>query len=153
MDDRLRVRTLSWMGGGFFSIGWWIFIDAVSQNQHLADPLGVKAQLVLLPVGATLAFLIMSFMDHSSLNADEYTHHNGRMVRYQARALFGFAIVLSLTCVIVASVVLSNVYINKEGIKGIIPDSNYPGSAILVNTIFTLLATGCMMLARVSDDF
>ena len=71
LDDRLRVRLFSWLGGGLLGLAWWLFIDACAQNGFTHDPLGIKAQLVLLPVGATLAFLIMSFLDRSSLNADE----------------------------------------------------------------------------------
>jgi hypothetical protein len=55
-----------------------------------------------------------------------FAQHNGRMVKYQARALFGFALVLMLTCIITSGVVLSKVYIEKGGIKGVVPDSVYP---------------------------
>ena len=92
-------------------------------------------------------------MDQSSLNADEYSHHSGKMVRMQARALFGFAVILSLTCLIVSIWVLDHIYIGQAGIKGKVPDSNYVGWSLVLSTLFILLATVAMKVGRVSDDF
>ena len=105
LDDRLRLRVFSSSAGVLLGLAWWIFIDACAQNGFTDDPLNIKAQLVLLPVGSTLSFLIISMMDFSSLVADEYTHYGGKMVRYQGRALLGFAVLLSLICIIISCVV------------------------------------------------
>lgn len=145
-DERHRVRVFSWVSGFFFALGWWIFIDAVTQNGYTRAPdaLNVKAQLYLIGIGSTLAFVIVSVMDFSALSADEYTHHGGLMVRYQARALLGFAVAMSVACIIVALHVLVKVYIDKGGIHGQIPDDVYPGWAILWQTIFIFLSTVSM---------
>mmetsp|Transcript_16961 Transcript_16961/g.33108 ORF Transcript_16961/g.33108 Transcript_16961/m.33108 type:complete len:164 (-) Transcript_16961:162-653(-) len=153
MDDRQRLRIFSWGSGILFSLGWWIFIDAVAQNGYEHDPLNVKAQLYLLGVGTTLSFIILSFMDWSALSADEYSHHGGIMVRYQTRALLGFALALGAFCIITSIWVLHNVYVNQKGIGGVIPDSTYPGIAIMFQCILIFSSAFVLKLGRSNDDY
>ncbi|GBG25698.1 Transmembrane protein 50B [Hondaea fermentalgiana] len=153
MDDRKRLRIFGWASGILFSLGWWVFIDAVAQNGYEDDPLNVKAQLYLLGVGTTLSFIMLTCMDWSALAADEYSHHGGLMVRYQTRAFLGFAVVLGLFCIITSIYVLHNVYVNKHGIGGKIPDSTYPGVAILFQCLFIFGAAFVLKLGRTNDDY
>ena len=153
MEDRFRVRAFSWSAGLFFAIAWWIFIDACVMNGYYHDTLGIKAQLVLIPVGSTVGFSIVAFMDQSSLNADEYSHRGGKLVRLQARALFSFAVILLFFCIAISIHVLKHVYLNKYGIKGDIPESNYVGWSLVVGSFCYLMAAILVKVGRVSDEF
>mmetsp|Transcript_17563 Transcript_17563/g.28425 ORF Transcript_17563/g.28425 Transcript_17563/m.28425 type:complete len:168 (-) Transcript_17563:926-1429(-) len=155
LDERYRLRVFTWSAGCVFSLAWWLFIDAVSQTAHIntsEDDLTVKPQLYLLGFGSTIAFFIISFMDFGALQADEYSYHGGRMVKYQSRALLIFAILLSLTCIIISIYVLSDVYIQKKGIKGKIPKDTWPGVAIFLQNTLIFIASFLMRVAKVNED-
>jgi len=148
------VRVFSYTSGIMMGLAWWIFIDACNVTRHYhPDALQVKAQLYLPGIGSTISFFIIAFMDWGALNADEYSYHGGKMVRYQARALLIFAILLSITCISLAGWALSDVYIDKNGIKGVIPESDYGGVAVLLQCILIFVASFVMRFARVNEDY
>lgn len=103
-----------------------------------------------------------------ALNADDFDY-DSPMAKYQSRGLLGrfeksitveqvsvvyigFAVLLILACFVTAAVVLSEIYVKKGGIKGRIPEDDYPGIAILLQTIGILLATVSMRVARSSEE-
>ena len=59
---------------------------------------------------------------------------------------------LILACFITAAIVLSEIYVKKGGIKGRIPDDDYVGIAILIQTIGIMIATVFFRIARSSEE-
>ena len=56
-------------------------------------------------------------------------------------------------CIGVSIHVLQHVYLEKVGIKGQIPESNYVGWSLVASSILILLAAVATKVGRVSDDF
>mmetsp|Transcript_11842 Transcript_11842/g.21695 ORF Transcript_11842/g.21695 Transcript_11842/m.21695 type:complete len:104 (+) Transcript_11842:451-762(+) len=100
-------------------------------------------------VGCFCVFFSCNF---SFFGCIEYSYHGGRMVKYQSRALLIFAILLSLTCIIISIYVLSDVYIQKKGIKGKIPKDTWPGVAIFLQNTLIFIASFLMRVAKVNED-
>ncbi len=153
MDERVRMRAFSWIGGLLFAFGWWIFIDAVNIVKHNQDELPVKPQLYLLGVGTSISWLIIVCLDWTGLTADEFSHHGGDMVKIKTWALLLIALALALTCIILSIYVFSHVYAEKHGIDGLIPDDDYPGAAIIVQCLCLFFSSIFMRLGRGDSDY
>jgi hypothetical protein len=156
-EGRSRTRTFSMIAGVLFAVAWWLFIDAAAvTSATLKDPetsLGIKPVMYLPGIGTSLAFVTINCMDWSALNADEFSHYGGSRTRLQARGLLTISILLGLGSIIGAIVLFANVYANKEGWKGQIPDSVYPGAAVFVQSTLIFIAGFVMRFGRPSDGF
>lgn len=66
--------------------------------------------------------------------------------------LIGFGVLLLIGCFITSCVVLSEIYVKRAGIKNKIPNTDYPGVALLIQAISIIMATASMRYARASED-
>mmetsp|Transcript_6467 Transcript_6467/g.7396 ORF Transcript_6467/g.7396 Transcript_6467/m.7396 type:complete len:165 (+) Transcript_6467:124-618(+) len=151
VDDRVKVRVFSSIAGVLFAFAWWLVIDAACYVDTQNDTLPVPPQLFLPGVGSTLSFIILSLLDFEALEADDYSHHGGVMVKYQAWGLLIFAILLALTCISISVYILVEIYAKGKGIGGKVPDDVYPGVAIFIQSISLLFAAISMRLGSFSE--
>jgi len=146
------VRFFSSAAGLLFAFGWWLFIDSAVYVSSQNDSMVVPPQLFLLGVAASLSLLIIVCIDISVIREDEFTYHGDAKEFYQLRAIFWFALLLLLFCLICSIYVLVHIYSHHNGIHGKIPDRVYPGVALFIQNCCIFVATWLLRYARSEED-
>mmetsp|Transcript_3833 Transcript_3833/g.4650 ORF Transcript_3833/g.4650 Transcript_3833/m.4650 type:complete len:163 (-) Transcript_3833:285-773(-) len=151
-DDRNKLRFFSITAGLLFAFGWWLFIDASLVVSAQNDSMIVPPQLFLPGVASSLSLIVIVSTDVAVIKEDEYGYHGDPRELYQIKALFWFSCLMLLFCFFVSIYVLIHVYSHGYGIRGKKPDSVYPGVALFLHSLSTIMATCLLRFARTDED-
>lgn len=161
-EAKQKARLLSIVSGLLFSIGWWVFIDAVQYHNKVTaateDPsIESDEQPIIfgfwMPgICTTLSFFMINSMDFGALNADEMTYHGGAGTALKARAFLIFSLLVALGCLTGATYVLVDTYADGNAVtKDKVVTSSYPGVAIFLQTFLIFISTWVMRLGTMTS--
>ncbi|KAI9140895.1 UPF0220-domain-containing protein [Paraphysoderma sedebokerense] len=143
-----KREIIGYFTGLLFSIGWWIFIDAivVANAKHLPEPILFEDYVP--GIMSTLGLIMINSVDKSLLSANEYSHYGGSGVAWKARLFAFIGIAIAVGSLGGAISILSLKYIAK----GLVDQNAWPGVAIVVQNFLIFLSAMMLWLGRNVED-
>lgn len=146
-DARGKAMVWSALGGTFFGIGWWIFLNACALHNSSNDPIPFSFYLPL--VGQLVSFLMINLPAWSAIQGDDVgAYENMDRVACINRGILSFGAILQFSCVAASVYIFAGVYGQED-------DANFKvnnvgdGAQIFLGNLMVFLATWFMRWANV----
>jgi len=137
-EESRNKSIITIIGGIFFGVAWWIFIDAAGWADYVNDTntvTPISAKNAFPTIGMTISIVLLNAVDWTAVNEGQSA----------PRVIFGLSIAACMACFIGACFVLYE-YTNTDS------GSVYPGAAVFVSSILIFLS-GLIARAARRDTF
>ena len=148
--NRSKGIVFGGVGGIFFGVGWWIFLNAASLHSSSPDPIPFSFYLPI--IGQLLSFFMINLPAWSAISGDDsIAYDNADRVLCINRGIVMAGLFLEMSCVAGAVYILAGVYGEKDD-AGFQPTDTLDGLLIFLSNLMVFLATWLMRWGTVPVD-
>jgi hypothetical protein len=140
--NRSKGAIFGGVGGIFFGVGWWIFLNAASLHSSSTDPIPFSFYLPI--IGQLISFLMINLPAWSAVSGDDSAaYDDANRVLCINRGIVMFGLFLEMSCVAGSVYILAGVYGEKDD-PSFQPTDTLDGMLIFLSNLMVFLATWLM---------